>query len=148
MRDEAVELSLEWSFGYVFKNAHRAFTRAVTKRLKPYGITLAQWYFLRELWQEQGMTQRELSRRMSVTEATTTVALDSMEKSGLIERNRDTVQRNSLNVFLTEKGQALKDDLLQIALFVNSDATKGISKDKLTMVRDCVATMIENLGET
>jgi len=101
-------LELEWSFGYLFKQAHSTFTRPLASRLKPHGITLAQWYFLRQLWQEEGITQRELSRRMDVSEPTTTAALDLMEKAGLIERQRNPLLRNRVSLRLTEKGRLLK----------------------------------------
>ncbi len=138
---------LEMSFGYLFKQAHRAFTRTLAKRLKPHGITLAQWYFLRELWQEDGITQRELSRRMDVSEPTTTVAVDLMEKVGLVERQRDPAQRNSINLCLTRKGKQLKGKVLHIAFDVNADATLGIDPRKLQPMRESILQMIANLNE-
>jgi DNA-binding MarR family transcriptional regulator len=140
-------LQLELSFGYLFKQAHRAFTRALDKRLKPHGITLAQWYFLRELWQEEGITQRELSRRMDVSEPTTTVAIDLMEKAGLIERQRDPGQRNSINVRLTRKGKRLKNEVLHIARDVNVVATRDLAPGNLEALRESIVQMVETLNQ-
>ncbi len=138
---------LEWSFGYLFKQANRAFTRALATRLKPHGITLAQWYFLRELWQEEGITQRELSRRMDVSEPTTAVAIDVMEKAGLIERQRDPTQRNSINVTLTRKGRLLKSKVLHIALDVNANAMRGLAPENLQAARETILLMVDGLGQ-
>ena len=141
-------LELEWSFGYLFKQAHSTFTRPLASRLKPHGITLAQWYFLRQLWQEEGITQRELSRRMDVSEPTTTAALDLMEKAGLIERQRNPLLRNKVSLRLTQKGRLLREDVVHIPLDVNVDATRGIAKADLALVRSIVLRMMDNINRT
>jgi DNA-binding MarR family transcriptional regulator len=141
-------LELDWSFGYLFKQAHRTFTRPLAARLREHGITLAQWYFLRELWQEEGITQRELSRRMDISEPTTTVALDLMEKAGLIKRKRDPMQRNAIKVRLTPKGRLLKQHVAHIALDVNIEATKGIDEADLEVVRRAVLQMMDNINRS
>src|SRR5882672_11202367 len=78
------------SSGYLVRDAHRAFQRLLGKRIAAYGITRGQWYFLRVLWTEDGLSQRELSARVGMMEPTTVIALRSMEKSGLIRRVRST----------------------------------------------------------
>jgi DNA-binding MarR family transcriptional regulator len=139
---------LESSFGYLFRHGNRAFTRALAARLKPHGITLAQWYFLRELWQEEGITQRELSRRMNVSEPTTTVAIDLMEKAGFIDRQRDPEKRNSICVRLTRKGRQLKSRVLHIARDVNANAVRDLDPATLQLIRDSMALMIAALDES
>ena len=76
------------SSGYLVRDAHRAFQRLLEKRIAPHGVTRGQWYFLRVLWTEDGLSQRELSARVGMMEPTTVIALRSMEKSGLIRRVR------------------------------------------------------------
>ncbi len=46
----------------------------------PYGLKRGQWYFLRVLWTEDGLSQRELSARVGTMEPTTVIALRSMER--------------------------------------------------------------------
>src|ERR1044072_9464002 len=74
------------SSGYLVRDAHRAFQRLLERRIAPHGVTRGQWYFLRVLWNEDGLTQRELSARVGMMEPTTVIALRGMEKSGLIRR--------------------------------------------------------------
>src|ERR1700679_1011863 len=102
-RDIEKLVNLNSSLGYLFKEAHTAYTTALRRKLKPYGITLAQWYFLRELWQHEGLTQRQLSRRMKISEPTAGSALLIMEKNGLIARKQNKDDLRGLHIFLTEK---------------------------------------------
>ena len=68
------------SSGYLVRDAHRAFQRLLEKRIAAYGVKRGQWYFLRVLWTEDGLSQRELSARVGMMEPTTVIALRSMEK--------------------------------------------------------------------
>ena len=77
------------SSGYLVRDAHRAFQRLLEKRIAA-GLKRGQWYFLRVLWTEDGLSQRELSTRVGMMEPTTVIALRSMEKAGLIRRVRST----------------------------------------------------------
>src|SRR3954465_10604952 len=83
-RRHTIDFSLGGSLGYLIRDANRAFQRLLEKRIAPHGVTRGQWYFLRVLWEEDGISQRELSLRVGMMEPTTVIALRSMEKAGHI----------------------------------------------------------------
>ena len=80
------ELPFEASVGYQLRMANRATQRYLQSRIEPFGVTLGMWYFLRALWEADGLTQRELSRRIGTMEPTTLTALAAMERAGLVTR--------------------------------------------------------------
>lgn len=135
------------SIGYLIKESHQAFTRALRARLAPHGITVGQWFFLRELWGEEGVSQRELSRRMGVSEPTTVTALNLMAARKLIERRRKGEDRRSLYVFLTPKGRALRDRVLPDALTANDAAARGFSDAEVVRLRATLGRLIKNLED-
>src|SRR5215510_2249109 len=96
------------SSGYLVRDAHRAFQRLLERRIAAHGVTRGQWYFLRVLWTEDGLSQRELSARVGMMEPTTVIALRSMERSGLIRRARSADDRRKVRVFLTAKAKRLR----------------------------------------
>ena len=100
------------SVGYLVREAHRAFFRALGARVSRHGVSIGMWYFLRALWEEDGLTQRELSRRVKMMEPTTATALESMERRGLISRTRNAEDRRKVNIRLTAEGRRLRDVLL------------------------------------
>ena len=65
LRRHSIDFSLGGSLGYLVRDANRAFQRLLEKRISPHGVTRGQWYFLRVLWEEDGLSQRELSARAS-----------------------------------------------------------------------------------
>ena len=137
--------SLGWAFGYVFKEAHRAFSDTFREQLRPYGITLGQWYFLRELWNEEGLSQRELSQRVGVSEPTTGTALDVMERRKLIIRRRKKGDHRSQFIHLTPKGRSLRNKVLALAIQVNERAISGLSTKEVSDLRSKIFKMIHNL---
>lgn len=135
------------SVGYLVRDAHRAFQRLLEKRIAPSGVTRGQWYFLRVLWTEDGMSQRELSERVGMMEPTTVIALRSMEKSGLIIRRRSTDDKRKAQVWLTAKAQRLREPLLQAALGITEQAVEGLKPEEITVFRRLIAHMTANLDQ-
>lgn len=133
--------------GYIVRDAHRAFSRSLQSRIANHGVTMGQWFFLRALWEEDGLTQRELSQRVGMMEPTTVTALNSMERRALVERVRNPHDRRKVNIYLTPKGRALRDVLLPCADEVNDLATRGISPDDLALTIEVLIQMIANLGD-
>ena len=133
------------SSGYLVRDAHRAFQRLLERRIAAYGVTRGQWYFLRVLWNEDGLTQRELSARVGMMEPTTVIALRSMEKSGLIRRLRSTDDKRRSHVWLTTKARRMRNELLAVARGITEEAEAGISRSDLARFRRAIAGMTANL---
>jgi DNA-binding MarR family transcriptional regulator len=142
--DEA--LPLELSVGYQVRMTHRALQRYLQIKIKPHGVTLGNWYFLRALWHEDGLTQRELSRRIGTREPTTMTAILAMEASGLVKRVRNSDDRRKQNVFLTAKGRRLKSKLLPLAREVVNTATTGLNEREIGLFLGFLGTVQRNLA--
>jgi DNA-binding MarR family transcriptional regulator len=133
------------SSGYLVRDAHRAFQRLLEKRIAPHGVTRGQWYFLRVLWTEDGLSQRELSARVGMMEPTTVIALRTMEKSGLIRRVRSADDKRKAQVWLTPKAKRMRDELLQLARTITDEAEHGVARKDLAVFRRAIAAMTANL---
>lgn len=147
LRGENVEFDSESSLGYLLRDTYRAFTKILQSRISAHGVTIGQWYFLRVLWDEDGLTQRELSQRVGMMEPTTVTALNGMEKRGYVRRARNADDKRKVNVFLTDKGRALRNVLLPHAIDVNVRAAAGVSPDDVETVRRTLRAMKRNLDE-
>src|ERR671912_2557274 len=76
----SVAFPLEASIGYQLRATNRLIQRLLQSRIAPYGVTLGMWYFLRALWEEDGLTQSELSQRVGTMDPTTLSAIAGMER--------------------------------------------------------------------
>jgi DNA-binding MarR family transcriptional regulator len=140
-------LPLERSVGYQIRRTHRLVQRALQVRIESHGVTLGMWYFLRALWDEDGLTQRELSTRVGTMEPTTMSAIVAMEKSGFVERKRNEEDRRKINVYLTERGHALERELLPAGIAVVDIATRTITSRELEMFLGLLREVQKNLSE-
>ena len=104
------------SLGFAVRLAHRAFDRALQRRIAPHGISTSQWYCLRALWEADALTQRQLSRATGVAENTVTVTVASMVRDGLVTRTRSSEDKRRQVIALTTRARALKAQLLQLLL--------------------------------
>lgn len=138
--------SLKASLGYQIRVTHRDFQNQLKATISPYGVSLGMWYFLRVLWEEDGLTQRELSDRVGTMEPTTLTALRSMEKKNLIIRKRNAVDGRKINVFLSDKGRNLKDVLLPQSARIVERAVRGFSESERELLHRALIQVRENLG--
>jgi MarR family transcriptional regulator, transcriptional regulator for hemolysin len=134
------------SFGHLARVTFRTFARNLEQRTLPHGITIGQWRFLRELWREDGITQRELSARLDMREPSTVAAVRSLENAGLVRRVRDKADRRKIRVHLTAKAKRLRVPLLRHVRDVNAIATAGIPARDLETARRVFMALMANLN--
>lgn len=127
--------------------AARGVSRALQLRLQTENVTFGQWIFLRILWQEDGLSQRELSDRAHLTEPTAHTALIRMEELGFIVRRNVEGNKRRQHAFLTAKGWELRDVLEPLALEANDIALAGLTMEEQYTLRKALAVMIQNLEE-
>ncbi len=148
MRDTPSEdpaFPLAASVGAAIRFTHRAFAQDLQAHLARHHVTVGMWFFLRTLWEEDGLTQRELSRRVGAMEPTTVQQLHKMEQQGLIERRRSTADRRKVHVHLTRAGRALRAPLLPYATAVNEAALEGLSSQEIAALKKTLARIQTNL---
>ena len=136
------------SVGYQIRSTHRALQRFLQLKIEPHGVTLGMWYFLRALWNEDGLNQRELSRRVGTMEPTTLSAILVMEKKGLVRRVRNPNDRRKWHIHLTPKGRTAKVKLLPLAREVVDTAVQNLSRSEVAQLLKNLADVQNSLNTT
>ncbi|MGG5885644.1 MarR family winged helix-turn-helix transcriptional regulator [Falsiroseomonas sp. HC035] len=124
--DPAAKLPFEDSIGFLVRDLNRAIQRDLQSRIAAHGVPPGAWYFLRVLWEEDGLTQRELAQRVGMREPTAVIALRGMEAAGWLRRERSAEDRRKVHLFLTAQGHALREALMPAAHAVNAQAAEGV----------------------
>jgi len=133
------------SIGYLSRVNFRAFSKALEDLTEPHGVSAGQWRFLRVLWEQDGITQRTLSDRVGITEATTAKGIIGLEKAGLVTRKVSKADRRKMVIKLTPRATRLKHRLLPKVVAVNERALQGISQRDIDVTRRVLARAYENL---
>lgn len=127
-----VVFDFDTSIGFLVNKAAALLKRSLYQEFKQegYNITPEHWAVLNLLWKEDGVSQTEISDKLSKDKANVTHILNVMERKNLIRRVRDKQDRRVLRIFLRDQGKALKDELPQLALKVNQRSTVGMEKEE------------------
>jgi DNA-binding MarR family transcriptional regulator len=142
----AGDFSLDRSIGAHIKRANRAMSRSLQLKLLPSGIPIGMWYFLRALWEEDGLSQREISQRVGATAATATEQLRNMELRRLIVRQASKADRRKVHFFLTDDGRGLKVKLLKYPIEVEKAALADLSVGEVAFLRLVLKRIGDNLS--
>lgn len=144
-KTQAVYLDPMHSLGYLSRINFRAFSRALEKLTSKHGVTSGQWRFLRVLWEEDGISQRELSNRVGTKEASTVRAIKGLIASGFVTRKPCADDKRKLRIKLTPKGRQLQAKLIPMVVTVNERALRGLSAKDIDTARRVLARTYENL---
>ncbi|WP_430449678.1 MarR family winged helix-turn-helix transcriptional regulator [Rhodophyticola sp.] len=138
-----MEFVKEQSAGYLANHMARLFARGLTERIKPLGLTTGTFPALLELWEKDGLTQKDLVIRLDIEQATMANTLARMERDGLVVRKKDPSDGRAQRVWLTARARGLRKPALEAAMAENADALRCLSEDErrqfLTLMQKIIA---------
>lgn len=100
-------LLLDQQFCFALYAASRAVTAAYRPLLEEMGLTYPQYVTMLVLWEQDGLTVRELGRRLQLDSGTLTPLLKRLQQSGLVSRERRRSDEREVEIRLTPQGRAL-----------------------------------------
>lgn len=140
-----MEFERESSAGYLVNLMARLFARALEGRLRRHGLALGAFPALVHLWEQDGLTQKDLVERLGIEQPTMAATLARMERDGLVTRSRDETDARVQRIRLTPRAQALREPALAEAHAVNQTALAGLSAPEraqfLAMLQRVIAAL-------
>lgn len=133
------------SLGYQIGLLNRLYDRCLQDALKEFGVAPGQFAPLVMLFEENGLTQAELCRRINVEQPTMANTLERMERDGLIKRRADTDDRRRAHVFLTARAKDIQAQVMEAARAVSNRTVARLSAGEQDDMFRLVARMVENL---
>jgi MarR family transcriptional regulator, organic hydroperoxide resistance regulator len=135
------------SVGYLLRDASRLMLRVTAARVAEHGVTMTQYFLLRQLWENDGLQQRDIARQLDVPEPALASLLDALEAAGLVVRKRSTSDRRRTHVHVTAAGKSLRDPLLQEGRSVLDGMLEGCSQRSIDDLRRTLKKIKANLEE-
>lgn len=133
------------SAGYLANHMARLFAQRLHERIRPLGLAPAQFAVLLELWEEDGLTQGQLVRRLAVEQATMANTLARMERDNLVTRAPHPEDRRASIVRLTAHARDLREPATDAAATVNRRALGSLSDHDLECFMDMMRRTIAAL---
>ncbi|GBU19350.1 MULTISPECIES: MarR family transcriptional regulator [Methylobacterium] len=128
----------------VYSAAH-AFGRAYRGLLAAHDLTYPQYLVLMVLWEQEGLTVKEIGGRLFLDSGTLTPLLKRLEASGHVRRTRDRADERQVSIFLTPKGRALHGAMSCIP--DQAGGMTGLDLDKRRALLDHIVALRDGLHE-
>lgn len=133
------------SFHYLVMAEQAMVQKALLARIKGSGLTLGQPKVLDYLKDHNGASQKDIAGGCHIEAGSLTSILNRMEERGIVERRMLHGNRRSSYVFLTEKGEKLRDLVTNSFEQIEDEAFQGISEQEKEQFMQTFSRIYENL---
>jgi DNA-binding MarR family transcriptional regulator len=134
-------MELEHCVNFVLTKAQNSVQQLFKAELAPYGITPGQYGVLKCLWDQNGLTAKQLAERLCLDSSTITGILDRMENKGLINRYHDVRDRRALCVMITQEGQDLQEPVTQAIVSANKKALYSFNEEQSELLKKLLSEL-------
>ena len=121
---------------YFVRKLKKAMEQRFAEHLSKYGITLAQFEILTQLFRKDSLTQAELADRCSKDAPQVTGVIDRLERDGFVIRSQHPTDRRSHNIVLTDKAKRLRDTVPVIRKAMNDQAMIGMTAEEFELLKN------------
>ncbi|MEV7996472.1 MarR family transcriptional regulator [Streptomyces sp. NPDC086077] len=107
-------LRLDRQICFTLHAASRAFGGVYRVVLKDLGLTYPQYLVMLVLWEDGDLPVKKLGERLRLDSGTLSPLLKRLEAAGLVRRERSVRDERSVQVRLTEEGDAMRERAFQV----------------------------------
>ncbi len=127
---------------------HQAMTASIDATLRPYDLTRTGYLLMTTLLLSREGTRPlgQLSKQLMVHPTTVTLALDQLEKRGLLHRRPHPTDRRTVLAMLTRSGRELLDEVSR-ALAGTGFGLAGVDHDLASRVIDVLREVRGKIGD-
>jgi DNA-binding MarR family transcriptional regulator len=143
------DFDLAHSIGY---QINRTALRLKTELLKQFleqgfDITTEQWQVLNHLWEEDGLSQKQISQKSFKDYGNISRILNVLQRKGFVTRSVDQKDQRYYRIHLTDEGLALQQPMTSIAIGILKSAKRGISEEEIDLLIRLLNRIYDNLSE-
>ena len=120
--------------------------RKYTPFLKKIDLTYTQYIVMMYLWENKTCNVKELGKTLLLDSSTLTPLLKKLEKKGYITRNRSSVDERNLILYISDKGEKLKNQSLDIPKRIGN--CLNLSKNEVETLYKLSYKILKNIGDS
>ncbi|MFJ5773681.1 MarR family winged helix-turn-helix transcriptional regulator [Streptomyces sp. NPDC093094] len=127
-------LRLDRQICFSLHAASRAFNGVYRVVLKELGLTYPQYLVMLVLWERGEQPVKKLGEHLRLDSGTLSPLLKRLEAAGLVHRERSTRDERSVEVRLTEEGEAMRERALAVPRRIVGST--GFALDEISELRE------------
>src|SRR5436305_9166886 len=125
--DKVCKTKLDHTYGLLIARVALIHRTRVSAYLSKLNLYVGQEMLLKCLWNQDGLSQKEIADLMGIQAATATRMVIRMERSGFVERRTDSEDQRVSNVYLTDLGRRLQSAVEEGWLAIEQQILEGFS---------------------
>lgn len=123
----------------------RQLRKIIDDALDGNGLSRNQWRLLAYVLRQEGMTQTELARCLEVERASAGLAIDGLERKGLVARSQHPDDRRVWRIMPTETAKAMLHGLRSTVDEIYAQLFDGFSESDLALLGSFFERMAHNI---
>jgi MarR family transcriptional regulator, organic hydroperoxide resistance regulator len=136
---------MQETIGYMMVQVSRSHRQIVSLALADFGLYIGQEILLMHLWEQDGLSQSQLVERMAVEPPTLTKMLQRLEKSGFVQRRRDSEDARICRAYLTDSGRCLQEPVTRLWNQVEEKILANLTLEEQLLFRRLLLQVRNNL---
>lgn len=116
--------------GYWLRAVSNAVSQAFARKVEAEGVTVAEWVFLRALFEQDGMSPSQLAERMGMTKSAISKLADRLIEKELIQKGFSRVDRRGQILTLQASAKRLVPRLASLADENDAEFFGGLSQSE------------------
>ena len=141
------KLKSDINLGMLIGQVHRLSTKKFVQNSHNSGIDISmdQWLVLGPIWENEGISQKEISEYCLKDKTSVTKIIDTLEKKNLVVRVPDQLDHRIKRVVLSNKGKKLFLEVIPVMELTRDQLRKGITEKEVELLRSVLSKIYKNL---
>ena len=134
-------IKFEDTVSYRLGRVTTAFKSSLERCMGQIGLHGGQVFILFELWNQDGLKQRDLAERLALAAPTITKMITGLEQIGLVTRTRLDDDARSTRIFLTERGGSIRDEIERQWVDLEESSLAGLTETERLVLHDLLGKL-------
>lgn len=126
--------NLDAHMGYWLRAVSNAVSQAFARKVEAEGVTVAEWVFLRALFEQDGISPSQLAERMGMTKSAISKLADRLIEKELIQKDSSIRDRRGQTLTLQASARKLVPRLARLADQNDAEFFGGLSPNERSLL--------------
>ena len=124
----ATQIKFEDTVSYLLAKVSTAFRNSLERRMGEIGLHGGQIFVLFELWQQDGLRQIDIAKRLNLSAPTVNKMLKGLIEVNLVTRSRLDDDARSTRIFLTDRAFSMREEIEAQWLELEENILSGLTE--------------------
>lgn len=118
-----------------------------SEALRAEGVFGGQHELIGIIYDRPGITASTLAKMLDLSQATVSVSMKRLERSGMVKKEYDETDSRTIKLFLTDEGKKAFEKVGETMIETENKLVSGFTEEEITMFREFLKKGIDNITE-